>query len=57
MAKQCPNCNTKIGMGNTLYKCPRCGKVVCKKCAKWPLLGNCKCPFCAQKLIVSKDGI
>lgn len=50
MAKICPNCNTKIKATNTLYKCPKCGKVVCRSCAKKDFAGGAKCPYCTQRL-------
>ncbi len=44
----CPNCK-ESGMLLALYKCKKCGSVVCDKC-KTRSLGFIRCPFCSGEV-------
>lgn len=52
MSRQCPKYDRKLGWNDSLIKCPKCGTVLCKSCAKGGggLLNPHKCPACNTKL-------
>jgi len=45
---RCTRCGKKIYKGDTAYKCPNCGILICPTCYK-KVFG--KCPICQTELV------